>query len=86
MANDRNHLPPTETNPLGPHTFLRSSEFTGYDLSNSQISPTIFPKRLADKDFVEYSCIESLAFELQLNISIRCFLVHFLNEKPGDKT
>jgi hypothetical protein len=58
----------------------------GYDLSNSQISPVIFSKRLEDKDFAEYSCIEFLAFELQLNISIRCFFVHFPDEKPGDKT
>ena len=86
MANDQHNQTGHRNYPVRPHAFLRSSEFTGYDLSNSQISPTIFPKRLADKDFVEYSCIESLAFELQLNISIRCFLVHFLNEKPGDKT
>ena len=57
-----------------------------YDLSNSQMSRMIFSNRLLDSDFLEYSCNESFAFALLLNDSTILFLVHFFNEKPGDKT
>jgi len=65
--------------------FCWSSE-ARYDFSISQMSRMIFSNRLLDNDFIEYSCVESLAFLLLLNASIIRFLVHFLNEKPGDKT
>ena len=50
------------------------------------MSRMILSSLLPDKDFMEYSCIDSMAFELLLNASIILFLVHLLNEKPGDKT
>ena len=66
--------------------FLRNlCEMPDYCLSNLQISPTILPNRLLDSDLREYSCNEFLTFALLLNVSIILFLVHFFNEKPGDK-
>ena len=50
------------------------------------MSRMILSSLLLGKDFIEYSCIDSMAFELLLNASITLFLVRLLNENPGDKT
>ena len=50
------------------------SQVNCYDLSSSQMSRMILSNLLFDIDFMEYSCINSRAFVLLLNVSTILFL------------